>query len=244
MSDTKKMKVSDDHDFALSRPLFQKESVALWKKLEGMTEQELMDLFKCSKKTLAPVWEQLELSRQKVELPKSPALLSYEGIAFRSMAPNVFTDDELEYVNQHLRILSGQYGLLRPLDGVHPYRLEMGLKMEPSLYAWWNHKIADALDDDVIINLASKEYSKAVSPYKKLIDVRFFEEDALGKRREKGVYAKIARGTMVRWMAQNNISAPEELSRFDEIGYHFDKEASSSSCLVFVRKENHGQSNL
>ena len=244
MSDAKKMKVSDDHDFALSRPLFEQESNTLWERLEGMSEQQMMDLMKCSKRTLSPVWEQLERSRNGLHLPESPAVLSYEGIAFSSMAPHVFTDEQFAYLNSHLRILSGLYGLLRPMDAVHPYRLEMGVRLHPNLYAFWGSRLAEALEDDVIVNLASREYSKVIAPYRPLVNVRFFEEDASGKRQEKGVYAKIARGIMVRWMAENRIESVKDLEGFCEIGYCFDENASKPGCLVFVRKETHEQSNF
>lgn len=237
ISPAKKMSLCEDHDFSLSTPVFLAEHDELLKRMLAKSKTELQEIYRCSSKTLEPVWENLMLQKQNISLPKSPALLTYEGIAFQYMAPGVFSNEEWEYVNDHLRILSAMYGVLLPLDGIEPYRLEMQQKLDGSLYEFWGNKLYQELDDDVIINLASKEYSKAVSPYQKLIDVRFFEFDQ-GKYKEKGVYAKMARGTMVHWLAQNQIEDPCDLKKFDEMNYHFDPERSNENLYVFVRRED------
>lgn len=236
-----KMKPCLDHTFELSRPLFQKESDQLFQSLSKKTSAQLLSIYNCSQRTFIPVYQELQRQKSGLLPPLAPALLAFEGIAFRYMAPGVFSDDEWEYINQHLRILSGRYGVLRPLDGVVPYRLEMKHKIPFSLYEFWGDKLQKALDDETIINLASKEYSRAVSPYQKLIDVRFFELEN-GRCREKGVYAKMARGSMVRWMAENRVTDPEQLKAFDLFGYRFDQEASSAWNYVFVRKDSHERS--
>lgn len=232
------MKSPQDHDFEMSAPLFYDQSEALRKILRELPADQLQKIYACSDRTFAPVWKQISLEKQGVRAPLSPALLSYDGIAFRNIAPNVFDQGQWDYINNHLIVLSGLYGLLRPLDGISPYRLEMAQKLPFSLYEFWGSSLADAIEDDVIVSLASREYSDVIEACRPLIHVRFFEEDENGKRREKGVYAKIARGAMVRWMAENRVEDPADLRLFHEKGYSYDADASNDRLFVFVRKES------
>lgn len=231
------MKSVEDHNFSLHTPLFKEKRDQLFQTLSAMSLDQLQALYGSSLNVCLPVYEQLQRQKQGIIPPASPALLSYNGVAFQSMAPDVFTDRQWEYAESHLRILSGMYGVVHPLDGIIPYRLEMAQKMPVSLYEFWGKDLVDALDDPCLINLASKEYAKAITPWQKVIDVRFFEETSDGSRKEKGVYVKKARGAMVRWMAEHEAQTPEDLHEFDQMGYHFDPQASSDYCLVFVRKE-------
>ena len=173
----------------------------------------------------------------------TPAVLAYEGIQYQYMAPGVFTDREFDYVQEHLRILSGFYGVLRPFDGVTPYRLEMQAKLRigeaGDLYAYWGDRLAKHLtaQSNCIINLASREYSLCISKY--LPDpIRFitcvFGEEKDGKVIEKGTMCKMARGEMVRYMAQHRITQPEEIRKFDRLGYRFDEARSDAHTYVFV----------
>ena len=144
------------------------------------------------------------------------------------MAPHVFTYDQLGYVAAHLRILSGFYGLLRPFDGVTPYRLEMGAKLSVGgcrdLYEFWGGSLAETVcaESDCIINLASKEYSRCIEKHLPS-NVRFvtvvFGEHIGGKTVEKGTMCKMARGEMVRYLAENGAERPEALRAFDRLGY-------------------------
>jgi len=161
------------------------------------------------------------------------------------MAPNVFSYDELEYVKDHLRILSAFYGVLCPTDGVTPYRLEMQAKAKinasKDLYDFWGKDLYDNVIDDsrIIIDLASKEYSKCITKYikptDKLINITFGEMEN-GKLVTKGVYAKMARGEMVRFMAINKIEDPEDLKAFNSLGYSYIEDLSSTDSFVFERK--------
>ena len=175
----------------------------------------------------------------------SPAVLSYEGIAFQYMAPSVFEDMQLEYVQNHLRILSAFYGALKPMDGVTPYRLEMQAKIRigdaKNLYEYWGDLLYRSVIDDsrIIINLASKEYSKCIekylTPQDRYISVTFCEVSG-DKMVTKGTYAKMARGEMVRFMAENNIENPVDIKKFDRLGYSFRSDLSSDTEYVFERK--------
>lgn len=174
----------------------------------------------------------------------TPAVLSYEGLQYQHMSPTVFSKEAIQYVEAHLRILSGFYGVLAPFDGVVPYRLELQAKLAVSqkkdLYDFWGDRLYRAvLDADrTIINLASKEYSMAVEKYLMPKD-RFitivFGELQDGKVRQKGTFAKIARGEMVRFMADNNIEELDGLKNFQGFGYQYTKEYSSENELVFLR---------
>ena len=173
----------------------------------------------------------------------TPAVLAYEGIQYQYMAPGVFTDREYDYVQEHLRILSGFYGVLRPFDGVTPYRLEMQAKLRvgeyKDLYAYWSDSLAKHLfvETDCIVNLASREYSLCVSKY--LPDsVRFitcvFGEEKDGKVIEKGTMYKMARGEMVRFMVEHQITKPEQIKAFDRLNYQYDKARSDEKTFVFL----------
>ena len=156
---------------------------------------------------------------------------------------------QLAYVQEHLRILSGFYGVLRPLDGVVPYRLEMQAKLAagdaPDLYAFWGDRLYRTLADetDVIVNLASVEYAKAVLPHAKAAGMRaprivtclFGTIDAQGRLKQRATAAKAARGSMVRWCAEHNVQHPEGLCAFDQLGHVYDEARSTDDCLVFVQ---------
>lgn len=176
--------------------------------------------------------------------PSDASLLAYEGIQYQYMAPGVFSNQEWDYIQEHLRILSGFYGLLRPLDGVTPYRLEMQAKLRmgeaKDLYAYWGDRLAQALlqEDDCILNLASKEYSVSISKHLPST-VRFvtcvFGEEKDGRVVEKGTMCKMARGEMVRFLAERQANDPEQAKAFDRLHYQWDPSRSDQNTLVFLR---------
>lgn len=185
----------------------------------------------------------------------SPAIFSYVGIQFRSMAPDVLDADALEWLQGHLWVLSALYGCARPFDAVQPYRLEMGAKLsvdgEKNLYAFWGDSIARSVcagpasqsgDTVEIVNLASVEYSKAVLPHRpdgaREVTCIFGEALRDGRPVQRSTASKIARGSMVRWMAERGVQCAEELKLFD-VGYAFDPDLSRGDAkrqvLVFMR---------
>ena len=175
----------------------------------------------------------------------TPALLSYEGIQYQYMAPGVFEQGQWDYVQEHLRILSGFYGILKPLDGIVPYRLEMQAKAavggHKDLYAFWGKCLYGQVRDEsgIIINLASREYSKCIEKYltkqDRYITITFCERSG-SKMVTKGTYAKMARGEMVRFMAEKRLEDPAGIRRFDRLGYGFREDLSSDREYVFERK--------
>lgn len=210
--------------------------------LRGMSYDELKKLWKCNDQIAALNVERLRDMDLRHAL--TPALFAYDGIAFQYMRPNVFTDAELSYVEAHLRILSGFYGVLRPFDGVTPYRLEMGAKLSVDgcrdLYDYWGGKPAESVcaGTDLILNLASKEYSQTIEKHLPP-GVRFvtvvFGDHVSGKTVEKGTMCKMARGKMVRWMAEQSAETPEQLAGFDCLGYRFCPEESDRTTCTFIK---------
>ena len=241
ISPAKKMNEDTDSLAWKSLPEFLDNTRELCAHLQGMDYEGLKKLWKCNDQIAALNVERLR--NMELEQSLTPAILAYEGIQYQYMAPGVFTDRELDYVQEHLRILSGFYGLLRPFDGVRPYRLEMQAKLAVNgakdLYAYWGDELAKKLfsETDCIINLASKEYSLCVSRYLPE-SVRFitcvFGEEKEGKVIEKGTMCKMARGEMLRYMAENNVQEPEQLKAFDRLRYKYSEKYSDKDNLVFI----------
>ena len=241
ISPAKKMKVDTDTLPWESFPLFIDKAEILYEKLRSMPYEELKKLWKCNDQIAALNAERLKTYDLRTNL--TPAILAYEGIQYRYMAPGVFTSDAFRYVQEHLRILSGLYGLLRPFDGVIPYRLEMQAKLNicktKDLYGYWGRRIADQLycETDCIVNLASKEYSSCVSRWQKP-GTRFitcvFGEEQDGKIVEKGTLCKMARGEMVRYLAEIQAGEPEAMQGFSRLNYAFSAEHSDPSTYVFL----------
>lgn len=244
ISPAKKMNIDTDSLAWRDLPAFLPQTEALLSVLRGMDYDGLKKLWKCSDKIAQENVERVETMNLQERL--TPAILAYEGIQYQYMAPTVFSDMEFDYIQEHLRILSGFYGVLKPFDGVTPYRLEMQAKLQigdaKDLYGYWGSSLADHLtvNTDCIINLASKEYSSAIAKYLPA-DVPMitcvFGEEANGKIVEKGTLCKMARGEMVRRMAEQNVQTPEELKSLELAHYRFAAEKSNETTYVFLLQE-------
>ena len=226
----------------LGRPVYEERAEALAEYLRALPYPELKKLLCCNDALARTAYERyqcMDFSRAD-----TPAILAYRGIQYRYMAPQVFETPCYAYIQKRLRILSGFYGILRPMDGVVPYRLEMqariGLGPWRDLYRFWGDRVYRALTEDgerVIVNLASREYSRAVEPWLAEGDTFItctFGELRGGKVVEKGVYVKMARGEMVRWIAEHAVEDPEELRAFDRLGFAYSPEWSAPERLVFL----------
>ncbi len=210
--------------------------------LRAMSPEDIKALWKCNEQLARLNVERLADVDLRIQL--TPAILAYEGIQYQYMAPGVFTGEELDYVQEHLRILSGFYGVLRPFDGVRPYRLEMQARLKTpkgkDLYQFWGDALAAEVfgETDCVVNLASKEYSQCLSRYVPS-GARFitcvFGERKDSKLIEKGTMCKMARGEMVRYMAQNQVSAPEQVKSFNRLNYRFDESRSDDNTYIFLR---------
>ncbi len=177
------------------------------------------------------------------------AVLAFKGDVYTGLDAESFTAADFKFAQNHLRILSGLYGLLRPLDLMQPYRLEMGRKVDTergkNLYEFWGTLITEGLNKQLkklkspyLINLASNEYFKAVKP--KLLDGEIitpeFKDWKNGQYKMMGVYAKKARGQLSRFVIQNQLTDPEQIKAFDVDGYRFNEEMSSANKWVFTRR--------
>ena len=245
ISPAKKMNTDPDSLPVRDLPVFLPQTEELLRELRNHSPVELQKLWKCNDQIAALNVERLQQMDLHHDL--TPAILAYEGIQYQYMAPNVFSTQEYDYIQEHLRILSGFYGVLCPFDGVTPYRLEMQTKLKTrdakDLYSFWSNKIASHIFDgtDCVINLASKEYSLCLSKYLQP-DIRFitcvFGEEKDGKVIEKGTMCKMARGEMVRYMAEHRITDPTDIRAFDLLNYAFDATRSNEETYVFLKQEN------
>ncbi len=244
LSPAKKMNVDTDslNYMELPEHLEQTEEILKW--MWSKSHEQLKRLWGCNDK----IAEQNFIRLEQMDLRRNltPAIISYEGIAYQYMAPTVFEYEQLDYVQEHLRILSAFYGILKPMDGVVPYRLEMQAKASiggyKDLYDLWGGRLYDSVrdEDGVIVNLASKEYSKCIEKYLTDQDTYItcvFGELIDGKVVQKGTYAKMARGEMVRFMAENKIENPVKLKEFDRLHYVYREQLSSETEYIFIRSK-------
>jgi cytoplasmic iron level regulating protein YaaA (DUF328/UPF0246 family) len=233
-----------------TQPDFLDEACELVDQLKELEPHEISNLMGVSEKL-----GQLNAERFRTwHTPFTPenarqAVLAFKGDVYTGLDAKSFSDREFNIAQQRLRILSGLYGVLRPLDLMQPYRLEMGTKFEnhrgKDLYAFWGSKITDELnhllkaDDGVLVNLASSEYFKSV--HRKELDARLitpqFKDWKNGQYKMISFYAKKARGLMCRYAIQNNITQADDLKGFDLEGYRFSDEQSSADNWVFLRDE-------
>ena len=243
LSLAKKMITDTDSIAPVELPEFIDRTAEILSWMKSQSKEQLKSIWKCNDKITEQNFNRLE--NMDLYNMLTPAVLSYEGIAFQYMAPSVFENRQFDYIQNHLRILSAFYGVLKPMDGVTPYRLEMQAKAEiedrKNLYDYWGERLyCSVIDDDrVMINLASKEYSKCIEKYlsdkDQYITVTFCERSG-DKLVTKGTYAKMARGEMVRYMAEKEIENPTDIQKFDRLGYTFRGDLSSESRYVFERK--------
>lgn len=238
-----------ERDVVTTAPDYQEDAIRLVRTARNLTLgglQSLMDI--------SPELARLNRDRFRafVDAPTAeitrPAALAFAGDTYQGLEAASLDQDELEWAQDHLRILSGLYGLLRPLDAIQPYRLEMGSRLKTrrghSLYDYWRDQLskalnaqAAALDTDVLINCASQEYFGAVAPkaLKLNIVTPVFLEDKGGDPKVVSFFAKRARGAMARFVVQNRLLEPDQLTGFDNGGYVYRPDMSAPERPVFVR---------
>lgn len=181
------------------------------------------------------------------------AVLGFNGDVYQGMAAGSFDERDFTEAQKTVRILSGLYGVLRPLDLMQPYRLEMGTRVRTergnSLYDWWGERVTDVINSDLVdapgadavINLASEEYFRVIVPAKlnaEVISPRFEDADAQGKYKVISFFAKRARGSMAAWLVKNRVRTLSALKKFDADGYRYSADRSSSQTPVFVREQS------
>jgi cytoplasmic iron level regulating protein YaaA (DUF328/UPF0246 family) len=234
-----------------NQPVFLDESEELVEQLKVLETSDISSLMSVSEK-LATLNSNrfLEWQRPFTLENSKQALLAFNGDVYEGLAAETLSEADLSWADQHLRILSGLYGLLKPLDLMQPYRLEMGTRFSnqrgKNLYEFWGDKITEKLNQEieeqkspVLINLASNEYFKAVKPkrLKGEVITPVFKDWKNGKYKVISFYAKKARGLMAAYIIQNRIEVTEKLKEFDSAGYLFSAEESSEKEWVFLRKD-------
>ena len=230
-----------------TQPQFLEDSVKLNKKLKTLSRKKIGDFMSISKDLAALNYER----NQNWSLPfttenSKQAIFAFTGEVFRGIDVTTLEEEKLPVLQDRLRILSGLYGLLKPLDLIQAYRLEMGKKLKvgrtENLYKFWGDKIADTLnaelaDDDLLINLASSEYFKAVN--QKVLKVPMitpvFKDFKNGEYKTIMTFAKKARGLMVRYIIDNDVITIDALKGFDIDGYGFAESMSTETELFFTR---------
>lgn len=243
ISPAKKMNMDTDTFAYRDVPVFLGDTKVLMQWIQTLSYTEVKKLWHCNDKIAELNYDRFR--QMSLEKNLTPALISYEGIQYQYMAPEVFSEKAWEYVQEHLRILSGFYGVVRPLDGVVPYRLEMQAKVKvgevKDLYEFWGEKLYREVrgGDGVILNLASKEYSKCIEKYltpKDIFVTCIFGEMKDGKVIQKGTQAKMARGEMVRFMAEHGMKKVEEIRAFDRLNYQYEETLSSEKEYIFLKQ--------
>lgn len=245
ISPAKKM-IRPEFPYPETTPVLLERSRELKRLLLALDEKEYGKLIGANEALTAGSRKMLYTFEEEGAL-RYPALFSYDGIQYKYMAPDVFTKEEFDYARSHIRIISGFYGILSPFDGICPYRLEMQAKLRignlKSLYDYWKEDIASALlegGEDTILNLASEEYSRAVLPYLgrevRIVNFKFYEDDGRNLK-EKGVYAKMMRGSCVRYLAENSIEDVGKLKDMKVLGFSYSESLSTEDFLVFARRK-------
>jgi cytoplasmic iron level regulating protein YaaA (DUF328/UPF0246 family) len=231
--------------FSVTRPRFEEDAAALAKAASKISVKKLGALMHISDGLARLNADRFE---SFPEQPERPSIYAFAGDVYAGFEVHSLDEDALLFAQDHLRILSGLYGLLRPLDAIRPYRLEMGTKWAPrrkDLYSWWKDRISRALVEDLeasgsrtVINLASKEYWSAAGPALandiKVIEIDFREEGPDGLRFNTFA-AKRARGMMARYICEHRLDDAEALKGFDSDGYAFDPEHSDEHRWRFTR---------
>lgn len=230
----------------ISEPVFANETSELLDVLSKLNANDLQELM-----SISPVLADLNYKRFREmidfpsEVPAKQAISVYVGEVYRGLSASDFSEEDLQFAQKHLRILSGFYGVLRPLDLIQPYRLEMGIKLKvggkDNLYKFWGDKITYQIKKDlqspIIVNLASDEYYKSLN--KKLLDAQIITPKFLDNYKDKyrmlTVYAKNARGAMTRYIIKNRIENPESLKTAEVNGYKFSPEKSNNDKWIFIR---------
>jgi cytoplasmic iron level regulating protein YaaA (DUF328/UPF0246 family) len=232
-----------------STPRMLADSKALIQNLKQKSSADLQKLMKVSENIANLNVERYHNFTTPFNLENAKqAALAFQGDVYKGMEAETFSEEDLAFAQNHLRILSGLYGLLKPLDLIQPYRLEMGTRLQnekgKNLYEFWDTKITETLNadleaqgDNIVINLASKEYFKSIKKQALNADLYNidFKEEKNGQFKIVAFYAKKARGMMSNYVIKNRISNPEDLKGFDYDGYYFNEDLSSERDFIFTR---------
>lgn len=234
-----------------TEPQFLKEASQLTAQLKKLTPDDLSELMHISAKLSELNFERYANWRTPLETPSArQALFAFKGDVYLGLKAENFSAADVTFAQKHLRILSGLYGILRPLDLMLPYRLEMGTKLKnkggKNLYEFWGSKLTKALNEEfsqqrskVLVNLASNEYFNSLQPKSLEADIisPVFKDYSSGKYRVLSFFAKKARGEMAAYIIRNRIDSAAKIKEFDVDGYRYSEDESTDSKPVFLRKQ-------
>lgn len=232
-----------------SKPTFMKESKALISELKNLTSVDIAKLMKLSDKLAQLNYDRFQSFTTPFSLKNSKqAIYAFKGDTYVGLQAETLSEKDIEYAQDHLRILSGLYGALAPLDLIQPYRLEMGTKFSvkkyKNLYEFWGSKITDHINkaadgSKYLVNCASTEYFSAVKTDElkpTLIDVHFKVKGPNGYR-VVGIHAKKARGAMAKYIIENKIKTLDKLKKFSDLDFKFNPDLSDKTELTFTRDD-------
>lgn len=227
-------------DIETTKPVFSDQAKTIDSILKSKTPSKLQKLMHISPKLAQATFDRIQ-SWGSAKL--TPAWYTFVGDVYKGLQIEKFTKEDLKFAQANMGTISGLYGLLRPLDLIHPYRLELGYKLKgkgfEDLYSFWGDAVAKHIkDDEPIINLASEEYIKVIRPFvdEKRIITPWFMQTKNGEPEFQAIHAKIARGAMGRWICQNKIDDPAQLKNFNEDRYAYSEELSTDLKPTFTRK--------
>ena len=249
ISPSKTMTFEGNKHPVFSQPVLLDQSERLAAALKKLSPGQVCKLMGVSDKLAQLNWQRYQDFSAPFDLDNArQALLAFKGDVYSGLGAETFSDADLSFSQDHVRILSGLYGILKPLDLMQAYRLEMGTKFSAghskNLYEFWNSRVTETLNNDLkiqkhplLVNLASDEYFKVIRP--KILQTSIlkisFKENKSGTYKVIAIHAKRARGLMVNYVVKNRLDNPEDLKSFDSEGYEFNKALSTNKELVFCR---------
>ncbi|MCZ2100706.1 MAG: peroxide stress protein YaaA [Chitinophagales bacterium] len=248
-SKTMNAHIDEPPSMPLTTPVFQKKATLLSAIIAELSKDELAKLMTLSAKLAEQTWQRFQNLKAHHAIGNQAALYSYTGEVYSGLHEQAMTDEDIRYAQDHLQILSGMYGILRPLDKIMPYRLEMAAKLtlpaDKNLYAFWRENITTNLKQSIeatksqfLANLASDEYAKVV--YFNQLDIPTitfdFHEVRNGVKKFVSFNAKRARGLMASYIIKNRITQPKQLTAFNSEGYQYDADASTDLHFAYIRE--------
>lgn len=227
-------------DIEKSQPIFSEQAKSIDSVLKSKSPRQLQKLMHISPKLAEATYDRIQYWGS---VKQTPAWYTFVGDVYKGLEIEGFTKDDLEFAQEHMATLSGLYGLLRPLDLIHPYRLELGYKLTgkgfKNLYDFWGDLVTKEIASrGPIINLSSEEYIKVVRPHVNEQDIitPWFMQIKNGQPEFQAIHAKIARGAMARWICKNKIDDPSKLLEFAEDRYSYSEELSTPQSPTFTRE--------
>lgn len=247
LSPAKTMRINKIESIQCETPLLKPHNQKILKVLQELSVSDIQSIMKVNEKIATKTHE--NYNDIQFDATGSPALYTYDGMQYKAMATELFTNDDMIYANEHIRILSGLYGILKPNTSIYPYRLEMQLKLSidkaKNLYEFWEEPIREYLQNaesrhQVYVNLASSEYSKVIANFMNREEIDFvtctFKVKKGDKLKVESTASKKVRGLMVQYIVKNRIEQKERLRMFDLDGFAYCKELSTEKEYIFIKQ--------